>query len=413
MSSWSVVIPNHHEGYIRWEEYLKNQEILEGNQTNGEETLLSGPAREGLALLQGLLICGSCGRRLTVRYKGNAGIYPLYTCIHLKREGLARTACMNIRCDLLDNAVAKRVLEILTTDQIQIALKALEEIETRNAAISRQWQMRIQRADYEAQLAQRRYEEVDPANRLVAATLEKRWNDALLKMEEIKEEYAELTNRNLLSLTPDQKKQILRLAQDFPRLWNAPTTQMKDRKRMLRLLIKDITVEKVSQARQVVLHLRWQGGACEDVWVALPPPMSDRVRYPAEMVDKVRQLANSLPDNSIAETLNREGILSATGKPFTGSMIRWIRHPHKILGPSKRMDEFTVNELMEKLGVSRYVVYYWIERRYIPARRINQGSPYWITLDVQKERELLDWVHNSSRIQAKPTTDSQSQLNEV
>jgi len=188
MSAWQVIIQDHHPGYITWNTFLDNQTMLEKNQTNGEETRLSGPAREGLALLQGLLLCGKCGRRLMVRYKGNGGIYPMYECTRLKREGLANKSCMHARCDLLDDAVATRVLEVLEPAHIEIALKALEELERQDNRIDRQWQMRLERAEYEAQLRQRRYEEVDPSNRLVAATLERRWNEALQDLEKLRQE---------------------------------------------------------------------------------------------------------------------------------------------------------------------------------------------------------------------------------
>jgi hypothetical protein len=152
---------------------------LEKNRTNGEETLLSGPAREGLALLQELLLCGTCGRALTVHYTGNGGIYPCYLCNRLRRDGLASKDCMNFRCDLLDAAIGEEVLKALQPVEIELALAALVELESRDRALSHQWQMRLERAGYEAALAERRYQEVDPSQRLVAATLERRWNDAL------------------------------------------------------------------------------------------------------------------------------------------------------------------------------------------------------------------------------------------
>jgi hypothetical protein len=152
-----VSLKEHHEGYITWEEFLKNQERLEKNRTNGEETLLAGPAREGLALLQGLLLCGHCGRRLTVRYLGNGGIYPCYLCNWLRRDGLASKDCMSFRCDLLDAAVSEEVLKALQPVELELALAALAELEARDQALWRQWQMRLERAEYEAALAERRY----------------------------------------------------------------------------------------------------------------------------------------------------------------------------------------------------------------------------------------------------------------
>jgi DNA invertase Pin-like site-specific DNA recombinase len=400
--SWRVKILDHHQGYISWEEFLKNEERLAKNRTNGEETLLSGPAREGLALLQGLCICAHCGRKLTVRYQGNGGLYPIYECNWRRRDAIAARGCITVRCDLLDQVVSERIMEVVKPAQLQIALEAVSELERRDEAVCCQWNMRIERADYEAQLAQRRYEEVDPSNRLVAANLERRWNDALVRLEELKEQFEEFKRKETIVATPEQKAKVLSLAKDFPRLWNAPTTSAKDRKRVLRLLIKDITVEKEAEAKQVLLHLRWKGGACETQTVDLPPRIQDRIRYPTEIVEKVRELAKTLYDKEVAEELNREGRLSAKGKTFTASMIQWIRYKHRIPSPKyERPDELTVQQVAEKLAVSLWVVYYWIERGVIQARRKNRGSPYWITLDTEKEEELKAWVRDSSRIPKK------------
>jgi hypothetical protein len=237
-------------------------------------------------------------------------------------------------------------LEVMQPAQIRIALQALQELERRDQAVLRQWQMRVERAGYEAQLAQKRYEEVDPSNRLVAATLERRWNEALLRLEEVNKQYAEFQQREALAATAEQKAQVLALANDFPRLWKASTTKPQDRKRMLRLLIKDITVEKISGREQVILHIRWQGGACEDLPVELPPSMADQVRYSQDLIEKIRELARKLPDDQIAAQLNREGHVSAKGKSFTVSMVRWVRYRYQIPSPQlKRPEELTVQQV--------------------------------------------------------------------
>jgi len=405
MSDWRVSLKEHHEGYITLEEFFKNQERLEKNRTNGEQTLLAGPAREGLALLQGLLLCGICGHALTVRYTGNGGIYPCYLCNRLRRDGSASKDCMSFRCDLLDSAIAEEVLKALQPAEIELALAALQELESRDRTISRQWQMRLERAEYEAALAERRYQEVDPSQRLVAGTLERRWNDALLHLEDLKKQAAEFLHQEARVATPEQKAKVLALARDLPRVWHAPTTQAKDRKRMLRLLIKDITVEKSLRPKQLLAHIRWQGGACTDICVQLPPNIADRVRYPAAVVDRVRHLAQSLPDGDIADCLNQEGQVSALGKPFTGSMIQWIRYRYQIPRATLvRPEELTVQQVAERFRVSPNVVYYWIDRGVIEARRLNAGSPYWITLNETDEQKLRDWVRNSCRIQMASST---------
>lgn len=397
---WRVSLKQHHEGYISWEEFEKNAERLEKNRTNGEETMLSGPAREGLALLQGLLLCGSCGRSLTVRYLGNGGIYPTYLCNRLLREGLATNYCMSFRCDLLDAVISQEVLKALQPAELELALAALHELEVRDQTIFRQWQMRFERAEYEAALAERRYQEVDPSQRLVAATLERRWNEALLRLEDFRKQAVEFQRQESRLATPEERAKVLALARDLPRLWQAPTTRAKDRKRMLRLLIKDITVEKLTDRKQLLVHIRWQGGAGTDLAVSLPPNFADRVRYSAVLVEQVRELARSLPDAQIVERLNQEGQLSALGKPFTVSMIKWIRYRYQIPAAKLiRPEELTVQQVAERFGVSSNVVYYWIEHGVIQARRMNYGMPCWITLDETDEQKLHDWVRNSPRIQ--------------
>ena len=400
MPDWRVSLQQHHEGYITVDEFVKNRERLQKNRTNGEETILSGPAREGLALLQGLLLCGNCGHALTVRYRGNGGIYPTYQCNVLRREGLATKSCMVFSCGLLDGVIAEEMLKALQPAELELALAALHELESRDQSILRQWQMRLERAEYEVALAERRYQEVDPANRLVAGTLERRWNDALVHLEDLKKEAAEFQRQEAHVATPEQKAQVLALARDLPRLWHAPTTQSKDRKRMLRLLIKEITVEKPADQKQLLVHIRWQGGACSDVSVQLPLNIADRVRYPSAVVDKVRELARHLPDTEIADELNREGQISAKGLPYTSKIIQWIRCRYRIPAAElKRPEELTVRQVAEKFGTSDQVVYYWIDHGVIRSRRIHSGMPHWITLSDTDEQKLRDWVRRSRRIQ--------------
>jgi DNA invertase Pin-like site-specific DNA recombinase len=399
MPDWRVQLRQHHDGYMSWDEFLENGKRLEKNRTNGEATMLSGPAREGLALLQGLLLCGNCGHAITVRYTGNGGIYPTYLCNRQRREGLATKDCMSFRCDLLDAAVSEEVLKTLRPAELQLALGALRELEVRDQAILRQWQMRLERAEYEAALAERRYQEVDPSNRLVANTLERRWNETLLHLQDLNKQAADFQRKEARVFTPEQKAKVLALARDFPRLWHAPSTQAKDRKRMLRLLIKDITVNKLIEQRQLSVHLRWQGGACTDLFVQIPPSAAGRPRYRSPIVDRIRDLACSLLDAQIADRLNREGCTSAKGKSYTAKMIRWIRWRYQIpLARLKKPEEMTVQQVAKQFGVSDGVVYYWVEHNVIQARRLNPGMPCWVTLTAADERKLRDWVRNSSRI---------------
>jgi len=399
MPDWRVRLQSHHEGYITWDEFMQNQQQLAKNRTNGAATVLSGAAREGLALLQGLLLCGVCGHKLTVRYTGNGGVYPMYVCNARRRDGNGTRSCISIRCDLLDAPISEQVLNALRPEELGLALEALQHLEERDAAVMHQWRMRLQQMEYEVALAERRYQEVDPSNRLVARTLEQRWNQALSQLEELRKQSAEIERNDARAATPEQKARVMALAKDFPRLWKSTSTSAKDRKRMLRLLIRDITVERRSMARQVILHVRWQGGACTDVQVDLPLPIADRMRYSPAVREQVRTLAKQFKDEEISEHLNQSGLRSAAGKPFDASKVQWIRYRYGIAAVElKRPEELTVAQVAKRFGVSPGVVYYWIDKKVITARQIKPNTPYWITVDKTKERELRAWVRNSSHM---------------
>ena len=399
---WRVVIPDHHPGYVTWDRFLANGQRMAANRTNSE--VLGGPAREGLCLLQGMLVCGHCGRRLSVRYTGNGGVYPMYECNWQHREALTRHARMTLPAKPLDTAIADRLLAAVTPLTIELALKALTSLEERDQSIGAQWRLRIERARYEADLAERRYEAVDPANRLIASTLEQRWNDAMQRVIELEAELASFERQTLRTITADQKQQILKLASDFPRLWTASTTAARDRKRMLRLLIKDITVEKGPEPKRLRLQIRWQGGATETVQVGLAPSRADAVRYRPEFVARVADLATRHDDGEIATELNRNGLTSSTGKPFTASMISWIRFKHRIPGPSVPAGTLSVAEVREQYGVSHWVVYDWIDKGVITAHRRKPGLPYAITITDEIDRKLHDLVANSARIASSSRT---------
>jgi hypothetical protein len=285
-------------------------------------------------------------------------------------------------------------------EQIDLALEAFAILQQREQQIGGQWKLRLQRAEYEAQLAQKQYDQVDPDNRLVASTLERRWNEALLELEKVRQQISQMKQKQNV-VTADQRERVLALAGDLPRLWHAPETSAKDKKRILQLLLKDITVEK-AERYQAVLHIRWQGGAREDLAVELPRTAADRRRHDKSLVAKVRGLAKQYSDEEIAAMLNAEGLTSAKGNHFTRSSISWIRCKHKIPPVDKKKpDELTVNDVAQRYGVSRSVVYYWIERGLLPARRLNHGSPYWMTIDKPKSQELEKWVRESSRIEPR------------
>lgn len=395
MEEWEVTLQDHHPGYITWKEYLANVKTVKANCTHGQGTLCSAP-REGSALLQGLLICGECGRRLTARY----GKYPQYECNWHRRNGLAKKSCLNTRAETLDQRVTERMLEAVKPLQIEIAIEASKQLSKTREENKKQRALRLQRAEYEAELAERNYRAVDATNRLVATTLEKQWEQALEKLASLRQEQQrEADKENAQHLNSQQQGELRKLSQELPRVWAAVTTGNRDRKRIVRLLIKDITLERQPGSRKIKLHIRWQGGAQETIVHQPPTPTCDKWRYGEEIVARVRTLSEKCCDAEIAEQLNEEGFKASKAECFTKSAIQWIRYKHGIRAySSKRQNEKSVSETMEHFGVSRHMIYYWIERGYVASRQNRTTKCYYVEFGPEKERELRERIEHSYKL---------------
>ena len=398
MGEWEVNIRDHHPGYISWEDYLKNGEAIRRNCTHGCDTVPCGAAREGSALLQGLLVCGSCGRRLTVRY----GRYPQYECNWHRRSGLSKKSCLSTRAEMLDRCIVGRMLEVVEPLQIEIAIEAARQLSESHEEASKQRALRLERAGYEVELAERNYRAVDATNRLVASTLERQWEQALEKLEGLRQEQGrEEEKEQARGVCRKQQSELLKLSTELPRVWRAATTGNRDRKRIVRLLIKDITIGRRAVGRELDLQIRWQGGAQETIGHQPPQRSCDKWRYGGEVVGRVRALAGDHHDEQIAEQLNREGIKPSKAERFTASAIRWIRNKHGIGGHQpKRQGEISVSEAAAQFGVSRHVIYYWMERGYVRGRQDQRSKLYFLTIGPEKERELRQRIESSPKLQA-------------
>src|SRR4029077_21007468 len=272
-ADWPIVRHNAHPGYLSWEQFLRNQQRLDDNCTApGNDR--RGAVREGHALLQGLVLCGQCGRRMTVRYTRN-GTTPSYECNQVHKQQGGRT-CQFVRGDGVDAAVAHLFLEAIQPAQLDVSLATLAQVEDQARQVERQWQLRLERARYEADLARRRFLAVEPENRLVARNLEKDWNERLAAVEQLERERTALPAWAAPRLSPEERQRILGLAEDLPALWHAPTTTPAERKQLLRLLLKDVTLTK--EATTIRVALRWQTGAGLTVEVPRPPRSCDARR---------------------------------------------------------------------------------------------------------------------------------------
>jgi hypothetical protein len=263
---------------------------------------------------------------MTVRYTRN-GTTPSYECNQVHKQQGGRT-CQFVRGDGVDAAVAHLFLEAIQPAQLEVSLATLEQIEDQARQVERQWQLRLERARYEADLARRRFLVVDPENRLVARNLEKDWNAKLAVVEQLEREHAVSPAAVAVRLSPEERQRILDLAEDLPALWHAPTTMPAERKQLLRLLLKDVTLTK--EATTIRVALRWQTEVGTTVTVPRPPRSYDACRTLAAVVDRIRALAADHTDDQIANCLNAEGWKSGRGGAFTASKVQWIRYVHQI-----------------------------------------------------------------------------------
>src|SRR2546421_3173895 len=250
---WPIVLLDAHPGYICWEQFRSNQQILDDNRTWRPEER-RGAVREGAALLQGIVLCGLCGRRMNVRYHADGSV-PSYECRQAHAH-IAEKTCQTMRGDGIDQAVADCFLEAIQPAHLAVSLSTIDQLQARASQIDRQWQLRLERAQYEADLARRRYVAIDPENRLVARSLERDWNEKLTEVEQLQREYATLPKPTALLITPHERERILALAHDIPTVWHAPTTSHAERKQLVRYLMKDVTLTK--REKDIEVRIRWQ-----------------------------------------------------------------------------------------------------------------------------------------------------------
>ena len=324
---WKVFLPNAHPGYITWEEFEANQVTLQTNAAGYGSDRRRSPPREGTALLQGMVLCGRCGNRMTVRYTVRKGHpVPDYLC---QRRGIetAQASCQVVPGTGLDEAVARIVLDAVRPAALDVALEVFEELRARRAEVDRLRRARVARAREDAELAQRQFLLVRPEHRLVADSLERQWNEALARLAAAEEAYARTTTEASSDLSDETTQRIHALASDLPRVWHDPRTPARERKRMLRLLLEDATLTKTDT---LCIHLRWKGGATTTLERPLPLGAADLRRTPAAIVEHVRVLAREKTDRQIAETLNSRSLRSGTGQPFTSIRVRHIRQAYRI-----------------------------------------------------------------------------------
>jgi DNA invertase Pin-like site-specific DNA recombinase len=382
---WEIVVPGVYPAYISEEEYDANRETLRRNLYNFAQRRPGAP-RQGPALLQGLVLCGRCGRHMTVSYGRDCASY---VCRHAK-VAYAEPLCQSFPRRHLDDAVRDLFLEAIQPAQLDTILTALDALEQERQASERQWQLRLERARYVVRLAERQYDAVDPENRLVARELERRWNVALEELGQLEHAYAAARRTALAPLSAQEQHVVRRLAANLPQVWEAPTTTAADRKRLLRLVVQGVTVTVTDEAvpRQAEIIVLWSGGSTTTHTLGCPAPGWHCVTDPA-LVARLGALAPTLPDHRIADQLNGEGICTRTGKPWTAARVASMRKQYAIptgcpvdpTGGARRGDGLVpVATAARLLHVSPSLIHVWADHGALQSEQRAACSYRWVHL---------------------------------
>ncbi len=377
---WGVLLQGHHEAFIPWTEYLKNQETLMHNRNQLGE-VVRGAARAGKGLLAGLLRCGHCGKKMRIRYGGRSLGYAAvvyYQCTASQREVIGKQLCRICGGFTLEQAVAEAVLASLTPVRMEALVQATEQLIKTRAQKRQQLELEVERARFEADRHRRQYDAVEPENRLVARTLERRWNEALESANRLEQALSQLDPLSL-GLSKTEEEDLQELARDLPGLWRHPAAPFELKKRIVRAVIKEIVVYVEPVALRVLVH--WQGGQHTELNLGKRKTGEHRWKTTESTTTLIAQLARLMSDSRIAAQLNRMGIRSAKGHSWTRSRVGSFRKTNAIAnytpGERQARDELTLEEAAKKLGVSYSTVQRMIKQRQLPASQVCPGAP-WI-----------------------------------
>jgi DNA invertase Pin-like site-specific DNA recombinase len=397
VEQWAVCLQNVYPAYLSWETYLANRARLQANcSTSLKES--PGVPRQGKALLQGIVVCGRCARHMSVGYSGPRGDYPVYRCSADARE-YGGPSCQEVRGPGLDAAVEQLVLEALAPERIALALDALEQLELEVEALEKQWRLRLERVRFEAQRAQRQYDTVEPGNRLVARSLESSWEEKLRVVEAVEQEYDNWQRENHAEISAQDRAEILAIGEDLPGVWHAPTTTPVDRKHLLRLVVKEVIVDRKRQQGKLWFQINWQTGA-STVHEIVRHGVSYREYSDGEQIEKrIRRLHSAQKtDKQIAATLNAEAYRTTYGEPFRPQNVWHLRKRWGL--PSVKSGDMTADRLrwndgsytlrgvMDAVGVGKATVQRWLKQGHIQAMQLGPYMLWRFRLTPEQIRTL-------------------------
>lgn len=387
---WSVLIKEAHPGYIGWVQYEQNLRRLSENAAALGLERKAGPPREGSALLQGMVVCGRCGRRMTIRYhQRNNRLTPDYVC---QREGIecAKKICQTVPGAGVDEAIGKLLMQSITPLTLQVALNVQQELQTRAAEFKRLRQQEVQRARYQAEQARMRYMHVDPNNRLVADTLEADWNHKLRALSEAQQTYEKQCGNSDIAPTEEQKAKVLSLATNFPKLWKHPKTSDRERKRMARLVLEDVTL--IRSQTTINVQVRFKGGANKTFTVSVPPRYWELRKTKKEIIEQIDRLLDDHTEGEIMHILNERGWRSSSNNPFTLRIIHTLRRDY---GLRTRYDRLRSRGLMNAREIAKMIrcdpgtVKLWRHKGVLNGFRFDEKSQCLYEIPDKATMELI------------------------
>lgn len=407
---WEVLIPNHHEGYISWVNYQRNQDqIRENAKMKGPMT--RGPAQAGKSLLAGLLRCGRCGRKLFVTYSGSDGSVPRYAC-----RGAAinhgEDRCISFGGLAVDRAIEREILKVVEPAAVEATLTALSELQEQDDGRRRALELALTQARYEADRVQRQYDAVEPENRLVASELERRWNNALAEVERLQKELQRFSSLPQ-AISEDERHELLSLADDLPTIWDNPLTDMRVKKRLVRVLVREIVADVDEERALVHLVIHWAGGCHTRLQVRKNRSGEHRYSATQEVVDMVKGLAQVVPDRAITSILNRLGIKTGKGNTWTEARVRVFRSEHRIppfsSQPAETRNWITMQEAASYLKISPMSVRRLIREGLIPAKQVAPCAPWMIERGSLESEQVVRAAEAIQRGRRSPLTDHPGQ----
>ena len=381
MAEWSVLLREHHPGYIDWATFQANQARIDMN-VHPQPHQAGGAVREGAALLQGLATCGKCGRRLHTHYRGRNAA-PGYHCSGKNIVEGRGVYCLNVGGVQIDQAVVDAFLKALTPAAWEATEIAAQQLEADHDAALAQWRLGVERARYEAERAERQYRAVEPENRLVARGLETEWEKRLRDLAGAETELERREQQRPRTLSPEEKKKIHSLGSDLHKVWTAPTTTDRDRKELLRALLEEVMVTVNQPERSAHLSLRWKGGALTEIDLSLPRLKPRGLHTDEDTISLLRRLAVHYPDDVIAGILNRQGRRTASGERFTANQVGSLRRYRNIpryepAAEPPTGDLVTLKDAAQSLGLAASTLHRWINDGFMAGEQITPGAPWRI-----------------------------------